>query len=161
MRKVVVLISDILEEVDLVFALEEPSSNAMHYGISPALKILPLAPLKPRPEVDGAYLVVEPSRGFEMVKVLRVRFTSPEVHIGNFEITPNCVSIGVVSREGNQASGESVFTYNGTGYTISRHRPRGSSSRCSWQYIEGSPSQTPSLYPRTSGLFVHIPTSQV
>ena len=36
--KEVVLISDILEEVDLVLALEESGSNAMHYSISPALK---------------------------------------------------------------------------------------------------------------------------
>jgi len=36
--KVIVLISDILKEVDLVFALEESGGNAMYYGISPALK---------------------------------------------------------------------------------------------------------------------------
>jgi len=38
MGKVVVLISNILEEVDFVSALEESSGDAMDYGVSPALK---------------------------------------------------------------------------------------------------------------------------
>ena len=38
MGKEVVLISNILKEVDFVFALEEPSGDAMDYGVSPALK---------------------------------------------------------------------------------------------------------------------------
>jgi hypothetical protein len=36
--KVIVLVSDIFKEVDLLFVLEETSSNGMHYGVSPALK---------------------------------------------------------------------------------------------------------------------------
>lgn len=38
MSEVIVLVSDILKEVNLVFALEEPSGNAMYHGVSPALE---------------------------------------------------------------------------------------------------------------------------
>lgn len=38
MGKEIVLVSDILEEVDLVFALEETNGNGMHHGVSPTLK---------------------------------------------------------------------------------------------------------------------------
>jgi len=48
MSEGIVLIPDILEEVDLVFALEDSGGNAMHYGISPALKRRFLAPPEPR-----------------------------------------------------------------------------------------------------------------
>lgn len=37
MGKEVVLVSNVLKEVNLVFALEESSGNAMHYCVSPAL----------------------------------------------------------------------------------------------------------------------------
>ena len=40
MRKVIVLVSDVLEEVNLVFALEESGRNAVHYGVSPTLSDL-------------------------------------------------------------------------------------------------------------------------
>ena len=36
--KVIMLVSDILKEVNLLFALEETSGNGMHYGVSPALR---------------------------------------------------------------------------------------------------------------------------
>ena len=38
--KVVVLISDVLEEVDLVFALEETNCDGMYYGVPPTLRKL-------------------------------------------------------------------------------------------------------------------------
>jgi len=38
MRKEVVLVSDILEEVNLVLVLEESSGNAVYYGVSPTLR---------------------------------------------------------------------------------------------------------------------------
>lgn len=38
MGKEIVLVSDILKEMDLVFALEESSGDAVHYRVSPALK---------------------------------------------------------------------------------------------------------------------------
>ena len=38
MGKVIVLVSNILEEVNLVLALEESSSNAVYYGVSPTLE---------------------------------------------------------------------------------------------------------------------------
>jgi len=38
MCKVIVLISNILEEVDLFLALEESGSNAVYYGVSPTLE---------------------------------------------------------------------------------------------------------------------------
>jgi len=69
MGEEIMLISDILEEVDLIFVLEKSSSNAMDYGISPTL-------------------VVEPSRAVEVVKELCVRLASPEVHVSDFKITP-------------------------------------------------------------------------
>ena len=36
--KVIVLVSDVLEEVNLLFGLKETSGNSMHHGVSPALK---------------------------------------------------------------------------------------------------------------------------
>jgi len=69
MGKEVVLVSNILKEVNLVFALEESSGNAMHYCVSPAL-------------------IVETSGSFEVLEILRVCFATPEVHIGDFKITP-------------------------------------------------------------------------
>ena len=38
MGKVIVLVSNVLEEVNLVLALEESSSNAVYYGVSPTLE---------------------------------------------------------------------------------------------------------------------------
>lgn len=35
--KEIVLVSDILKEVNLFFALKETSGNGMYYGVSPAL----------------------------------------------------------------------------------------------------------------------------
>lgn len=37
MGKEVVLVSNVLKEVNLVFSLEQSSGNAMYYSISPAL----------------------------------------------------------------------------------------------------------------------------
>lgn len=39
MGKVVVLIANILEEVNILFVLEDASGNTMNYGVSPALKV--------------------------------------------------------------------------------------------------------------------------
>jgi hypothetical protein len=37
-KVIVLVLSDILKEVNLLFVLEETSGNGMHYGVSPALK---------------------------------------------------------------------------------------------------------------------------
>ena len=96
MRKEVVLISNVLEEVNLVLALEESSGNTVNYGVSPTLK-KSLSHTGIKTTRWDAHLVVEPSRGVEVVKELRVRFASPKVHVSDFKITPNCALFGIIS----------------------------------------------------------------
>jgi len=74
MCKVIVLVSDILKEMNLVFVLENSSGNTMYYRVSPTL-------------------VVEPATCFEVVKELCIRFASPEVHISDFKITPEVAQV--------------------------------------------------------------------
>ena len=53
MRKEVVLISNILEEVNLILALEESSGNAVYYCVSPTLEKPALAILESRRWVEA------------------------------------------------------------------------------------------------------------
>lgn len=61
----------ILEEVDLILLREEGSAETVDRCISPPL-------------------VVEPTFRIEMLEVSCVSFTTPEVKISNFKITPDC-----------------------------------------------------------------------
>lgn len=85
-------------------------------------------------------LVVEPAFGVEVVEEFGVGFGAPEVHVGDFEVGPDCgggwagglmvVSgieeerreCGGMGWEGEVKRGEG--TYNDRGYTSSRHYPR-------------------------------------
>jgi len=69
MAPVVVLIPDLFEEMDLIFAQEEGSGDAVHGCVAPAL-------------------VVEPSRRVKIVEERGVCGSAPEVHVGDFEVTP-------------------------------------------------------------------------
>jgi hypothetical protein len=42
---------------------------------------------------EEAYLVVKATVAIEVVEKCRVGLTSPEVHIGNLKIAPNCLLI--------------------------------------------------------------------
>ena len=95
MGKEIVLVSDILKEVDLVFALEKSSRNAVYYGISPALNN-PSSARKIGTKLLKTHLVVETSRGVEMFKVLCICFSPPQVHIRDFEVTPDCGWFGII-----------------------------------------------------------------
>ena len=64
-------ISDVAEEVDLVLASEERSTNTMHGRVAPPLVIKP------------PFLV-------EVVEILCVRFPTPEVEVADLEIGPDC-----------------------------------------------------------------------
>ena len=65
-----VLVPDLAEEMDLVFGEEEPGSDRVHRRVAPAL-------------------VVEAALGVEEVEELAVTFSSPEIQVANFKVTPD------------------------------------------------------------------------
>lgn len=85
-------------------------------------------------------LVVEPAFGVEVVEEFGVGFGAPEVHVGDFEVGPDCVGGGVSGIAGEEGErrgetggggvrweregGEREKTYNDRGYTSSRHYPK-------------------------------------
>ena len=96
MGKVVMLVPDILEKVNLIPVQEESSGNAMHYCVSPSLKELISVTPRWRGRVWGTYLIVEAPGSVEVVEVLCVRFSAPEIHISDFKIAPNCTLFGII-----------------------------------------------------------------
>ena len=63
-------ISNIAEEVDLVFVCEQRRADTVHWRITPAL-------------------VVETTFPIEEVKELAISLSTPEVEVTNFEVAPN------------------------------------------------------------------------
>ena len=96
MGKEVVLVSNVLKEVNLVFSLEQSSGNAMYYSISPALNGFVLVTAISRERFRDTYLIVEASRSVEVVEILCICFATPEIHIGDFKIAPDLESFGVI-----------------------------------------------------------------
>ena len=65
-----VSVSDIIEEMNLVFPCEERGSDRVYRRVTPSLV------------VESALLV-------EILEELAICFTAPEVQIANFEVTPD------------------------------------------------------------------------
>lgn len=79
MRERRVLVSNVLEKMQLILVCEEGRGDAVYRRIAPAL-------------------VVEPARLVEEVKEGGVGLAAPEVHVCDFKITPDCalaLAIGV------------------------------------------------------------------
>jgi len=82
-------ITDILEEVNLVLFCEQGSPNRMYRCVTPSLwnRIRELLYLRRIFELQ--YFVVKTALAFKELEVLHVGFTSPEIEIANFKITPD------------------------------------------------------------------------
>jgi hypothetical protein len=119
MGEEVVLVANILKEVNLVFALEESSGNAMHYCVSPALNKSFSVTQKRRERVRNTCLIIEASRSVEVVEELCICFCTPEIHIGDFKIAPDLTLFGIIRVVPGQ---KEVYTHSDTGYRSSRHR---------------------------------------
>jgi hypothetical protein len=90
-----VLIPNLVEKMYLVPWQEYPSSNAVDRCVTPTLDACQYACI-----VDEAhvYLVVEPACGFEVLEEGGIRRPAPEIHVRNFEITPDCIKSVKVSK---------------------------------------------------------------
>ncbi len=102
----IVLVAYLIEEVDLGLVEEERRGYAVYGRIAPSL-------------------VVESTSTIQVFEVLGVCFTSPEIHAGNLEVTPDYVGNSEQLR--NDAALEDCDrrgqTHNDRGYTI-HHRYR-------------------------------------
>jgi len=67
----------------------------------------------------GIHLIVKPAGTLEVIHVSGVRFTSPELHIRDFHVTP----IYRVSVTGESHDIERA-TYSGSRCTLNHHRPK-------------------------------------
>ena len=72
-------VSNIVEEVDLIFAREEGGADGMNRRVAPSL-------------------VVEPALGIEVLEELAVRLAAPEVEVSDLEIAPDCVGRQLIVR---------------------------------------------------------------
>ena len=94
----VVLVADLVEELDLVLALEERDRDTVDGRITPPLKRcfgLGKRRVDYHYHARGrgrmtAYLVVEATLGVEELEVLRVGLAPPEIHVRDLEVAPDC-----------------------------------------------------------------------
>lgn len=74
-HKRLVLIPNIIEEMNLVLSGKERGADRVHGSITPAF-------------------VVESTLGVEVLEVFGVGFATPEVEVANFEVGPDCGTVG-------------------------------------------------------------------
>lgn len=84
-------VSNLVKEVDLIFACKQRGANAVHRRVAPTLlketSNVRSAPLKV--SVLLAHLIVKSSLLIQKFDELRVCLTSPEVEVANLKVTPN------------------------------------------------------------------------
>ena len=84
-----VSITDITEEVYLIFACKKRCANTMHGCISPTLQVVPYEDCR-NYRLSDTHLVVKPAFLVQKVKELHVRFPSPQIKVRDLEVAPDC-----------------------------------------------------------------------
>ena len=84
-----VFITDFVEEVDLVFVREQSGPNAVDRRVAPPLMHRMLGEYLTTEMRTSTNLIVETARSLQIVNISGVSRSTPEVHIGDFEIGPD------------------------------------------------------------------------
>ena len=92
-------ITNFVEEVNLVFAREQCGPNAVDRCITPSLMHRGLSEHPQRGWEVGTNLIVETTCSFQMVNISCIGRGTPEVHICNFKIGPDCEVTNVSVRD--------------------------------------------------------------
>lgn len=96
----IVLITNIVEEMDLVLFRKQRCADAMHWCISPPL-------------------IVETTLLIEEIKEFHVSFATPEVEVTDLKVTPDYTSVSQ-----DYGVKEEMESYSGTYYKSRRCRQR-------------------------------------
>lgn len=86
-------VSDIIEEMNLIFLREECGADAVHRRVSPSLernKIKSSVCETIYARKKESNLVVKSAFLVEELKVFAIRLASPEPQVGDFEVAPDC-----------------------------------------------------------------------
>jgi hypothetical protein len=112
------LVPDVLEIVYSVFWKHEADRHGMDRCVTPALKFKSgLEKWLHQSWRWISYLVIETSCPVKMFKVIHIGCTPIEVHVGDLEVTPDCINANL-----SDASQDWRVTHNGTYCMFSRHR---------------------------------------
>lgn len=94
----VVLVSDLVEEVDLVLVREQGHCDAVYRRVAPALRANGGVSMSHVwASGRGTHLVVEAAGAVEVLEEFRVRLVAPEVHARDLEVAPDCARAPSVS----------------------------------------------------------------
>jgi hypothetical protein len=89
------LIAYVTEPMNLIFARKERCGNAMHWCVSPSLCQISRISVSNEKVKDQrsrltTNLVVKSASRIQVLKELCVRLATPEAHIRNLKVTPDC-----------------------------------------------------------------------
>ena len=85
----VVEVSNLVEEVDLIFPGEQRRANTVHRRVPPSLIKEMCHSRVLKKSAPLPHFIVEATLLIQKLHKLGVRFTSPEVEIANLKVTPN------------------------------------------------------------------------
>lgn len=138
------VLTNIIEEVDLLLLCEECSTNTMHRCIAPSLKEMTNDRLALHTITKtirrGPYLIVETTLLIKEVEELAVCFASPEIQVTNLKVTPDYTGrervIITKAKRRNELRGK--LTYSDICCMCFRRRLRGSPYHCRMGLSQGS-----------------------
>jgi hypothetical protein len=84
---IIMLVSNVFKEMNLIFPREYPGSNAVHRCIPPTLDHE--RKWENVGQITNADLVIEPACGIEVIEECSICRTSPEIHVCDFKVTPD------------------------------------------------------------------------